>query len=713
MGCCGKGSDDGRNDNMDMGDAKDGKNRGGKWGAPKPFDPTFNGPIKNRSCTDIICCILFVLYIVGMIALGIIAFAKGNPYKLLNSVDSDGNICGYDEKVRDLPKLVFFDLTECVGTLTEVSTKFFAASCPTKQLCAKKCPDQNALGFEVNQEDLVCDYDLNLDSHNFSRSEKIDLIRNKQCAPYYLKSSDVLNRCIPTIVGDTLTAGLRTASGQNVSASDVQEGSLAVQALLNLQNIGQKVIADVQLSWYWILAAMGIAMVGSFLYIIVMRWIAGLLVWLSIYCILTALGFSVYYSWTKYQELSSNTASNSSVFLTVSFGLDTVANNKDTWYWLTIILGIILGILLLILLALYKRISIAIQIIKEGSRAVSAVPFTLIFPVIPWLLQLILFGWFVVVLAFLVTAGEPQFQVVSNDTENGELCTAEIRSQLSKISGEAANKTCNFVDFATDEDLFRMQIYHLFGWFWLLNFIMALGMCVLAGSFASYYWAWDKKTDIPKFAVASSFYRTLRYHTGSLAFGSLIIAIVQLIRAALEYIDHKLRGPGEQSEITKYLIKCLKCCFWCLEKFLKFLNKNAYIMVAIHGKNFCKSAKDAFFLLMRNIVRVVVLDKVTDFILFLGQLTITAGIAVGSFYWFERQENLNYYLAPVIIITVGSYVVAHAFFSVYNMAIDTIFLCFLEDSERNDGSPEKPHYMSKPLRKLLGKKNKKRESDSD
>lgn len=39
-----------------------------------------------------------------------------------------------------------------------------------------------------------------------------------------------------------------------------------------------------------------------------------------------------------------------------------------------------------------------------------------------------------------------------------------------------------------------MQIYHLFGWFWLLNFIMALGMCVLAGSFASYYWAWDKKT---------------------------------------------------------------------------------------------------------------------------------------------------------------------------------------------------------------------------
>ena len=27
-----------------------------------------------------------------------------------------------------------------------------------------------------------------------------------------------------------------------------------------------------------------------------------------------------------------------------------------------------------------------------------------------------------------------------------------------------------------------------------MNFIIALGQCVLAGAFASWYWAWDKKT---------------------------------------------------------------------------------------------------------------------------------------------------------------------------------------------------------------------------
>ena len=100
--------------------------------------------------------------------------------------------------------------------------------------------------------------------------------------------------------------------------------------------------------------------------------------------------------------------------------------------------------------------------------------------------------------------------------------------------------------------------------------------------------------------------------TGSLAFGSLIIALIQIIRAALEYIEYKLKQGPDPGPVVKFILKCMRCCFWCLEKFMKFLNKNAYIEVAVYGKNFCVSAKNAFFLLMRNILRVAVLDKVSS-----------------------------------------------------------------------------------------------------
>ncbi|KAG1948409.1 choline transporter-like protein [Pimephales promelas] len=57
-------------------------------------------------------------------------------------------------------------------------------------------------------------------------------------------------------------------------------------------------------------------------------------------------------------------------------------------------------------------------------------------------------------------------------------------------------------------------------------------------------------------------------------------------------------------------------------------------------------------------------------------------------------------------VVFGAYLIAHGFFSVYNMGVDTLFLCFLEDLERNDGSAEKPYFMSKNLMKILNKKNK-------
>lgn len=39
---------------------------------------------------------------------------------------------------------------------------------------------------------------------------------------------------------------------------------------------------------------------------------------------------------------------------------------------------------------------------------------------------------------------------------------------------------------------------------------------------------------------------------------------------------------GKENPVVKYTLKCLKCLFWCLEKFMKFINKNAYIMVRIN-----------------------------------------------------------------------------------------------------------------------------------
>lgn len=69
---------------------------------------------------------------------------------------------------------------------------------------------------------------------------------------------------------------------------------------------------------------------------------------------------------------------------------------------------------------------------------------------------------------------------------------------------------------------------------------------------------------------------------------------------------------------------------------------------------------------------------------------------------------LNYYFIPVILIAISAYFIACCFFSVYSMAVDTLFLCFLLDIERNDGKDNPQYFMSKNLMKILSLKQQKR-----
>jgi choline transporter-like protein 2/4/5 len=81
---------------------------------------------------------------------------------------------------------------------------------------------------------------------------------------------------------------------------------------------------------------------------------------------------------------------------------------------------------------------------------------------------------------------------------------------------------------------------------------------------------------------------------------------------------------------------------------------------------------------------VLALDSTTDFLFFLSKLLISLGMAASTFtYLTSEMFNqhfpsilLHYPLAQVIFIFIGSYIIASVFFSVYSMAVDTLFLCF-------------------------------------
>ncbi|XP_036426523.1 choline transporter-like protein 2 [Colossoma macropomum] len=684
-----------------------------KYGDSRTFDPTFKGPIHNRSCTDVLCCLLFTLAMLSYLAVGYLAWSQGDLRKVIYPTDSRGQFCGQKgTPLEKKPLLFYVNSLKCVSM--QVLLEF---QCPTTQICVEKCPERflTLLDAKLSEEDMQYFSQFCKDGVN-TKLAAPELTKDETCPGIIIRSEPIMHRCLPTLQNtgrDAVVSSDNTTINVNLTATNKKSDIIG-----KAQQVAMKIFQDYTKSWRWILLGLVIAMVLSMVFIVLLRFLAGVIIWTIIISVILVIGYATFHCYMKYVALKGQAGSDVTI---KDLGLQTdffiYLHIQQTWLAFTIILGIVELVILLILIFLRKRIVIAIALIKEASRALTHMMSSLFYPLLTFALLSLVIAYWAVTSAFLSTSNQPIYKV-SNTTDceySGQTCDPQ-NFNSSNISAQCPDAECLFAFYGGETFLHKylivFQFYNLFMLFWCVNFVTALGQMTLAGAFTSYYWAFNKPDDIPAFPIFSSLGRALRYHTGSLAFGSLILSIIQVIRVILEYLEKKLKIANNKA--ARFILRCLKCCFWCLEKCVKFLNRNAYIMIAIYGKNFCTSAKNAFFLLMRNIVRVFVLDKVTDFLLFLGKLLIVGIVGVCSFFFFsgkikvveEAAPSLNYYWVPIVTVMFGTYIIAHGFFSVYGMCVDTLFLCFLEDLERNDGSAERPYFMSTSLQKTLNKKNK-------
>uniref|UniRef100_A0A8C8BMW3 Choline transporter-like protein n=1 Tax=Otus sunia TaxID=257818 RepID=A0A8C8BMW3_9STRI len=550
------------------------------------------------------------------------AWVHGDPRKVIYPTDSYGQFCGQKDTLNENKTILFyFNILKCASPVVLINLQ-----CPTTQLCVSKCPDRFATYIDVQAS-----YRYKPDQWNYFR---------QFCKPGFNNPRKVfLKRCFPdfSTKNGVLTVANQTTfkdgRGKTRNVTDLREAANGINNVLDARSVGMKIFEDYAISWYWILIGLFIAMIVSLLFLVLLRFTAGVLFWIFIFGVIGIIGYG------RCNLLASGAVSPYCLNL-----------GKE----IMIMLCVVEVIIILMLIFLRNRIRIAIALLKEGSRAIGYIMSTLFYPIVTFILIAICISYWAVTAVFLATSGEPVYKVMANQTlcKYANLTCDPETFNTTNVTKLCPGAQCTFAFYGGEslyhKYIFIFQLANAFVFLWLVNFAIALGQCTLAGAFASYYWASRKPADIPLWPLFSSFGRAIRYHTGSLAFGALILAIVQLIRVILEYLDHKLKGT--QNSFTRFLLCCLKCCFWCLEKFLKFINRNAYIMIAIYGKNFCTSAKEAFFLLMRNVVRIPVFA--------------------------QEAPTLNYYWVPLLTVIIGSYLVAHGFFSVYAMCVDTLFLCF-------------------------------------
>ncbi len=140
--------------------------------------------------------------------------------------------------------------------------------------------------------------------------------------------------------------------------------------------------------------------------------------------------------------------------------------------------------------------------------------------------------------------------------------------------------------------------YATFAYYWISQVVANVVLCTLAGGiFGGWYYYGPRNAmgGLPKRATLKAFIRSTTLSLGSIAFGSLIVTILELLRLIMQVVQQQQAAEGDM--ISSILACCAACCLSCIAGLVEWFNKYAYIEISLYGKSYIPAAKDTWRLM--------------------------------------------------------------------------------------------------------------------
>jgi len=198
-----------------------------------------------------------------------------------------------------------------------------------------------------------------------------------------------------------------------------------------------------------------------------------------------------------------------------------------------------------------------------------------------------------------------------------------------------------------------------------------------AGVIGTWWFDPDEASTCCSKAIGDSFFRATTYSFGSICFGSLIVAIVQALRA----LNHHLRGQEDAAAI----VCIIDCILGCIESIIEYFNKWAYVYVGLYGYSYLDAGKNVMTLFQNKGWTTIITDDLAENVLFMmsiviGLVTGLVGLVVASL-----DENIfanlnldNPASAGFVVGFLIGFVLASILMSVVASAVNTVIVCFAE-----------------------------------
>ncbi|KAK9934788.1 hypothetical protein M0R45_021918 [Rubus argutus] len=166
-----------------------------------------------------------------------------------------------------------------------------------------------------------------------------------------------------------------------------------------------------------------------------------------------------------------------------------------------------------------------------------------------------------------------------------------------------------------------------------------------------------------RYAVTTSF--------GSICYGSLFTAAIRTLR-------WKIRGVRSKIGNNECLLCCVDFLFHLVETLVRFFNKYAYVQIAVSGKSFNHSARDAWELFQSTGVEALIAYDCSGAVLLMCTLLggLITGTCSGIWTWVKYRDRVA--LVGSTAMLMGMVLVGLAM-AVVESAVTSIYICYAED----------------------------------
>ncbi|KAH0549812.1 hypothetical protein KQX54_014475 [Cotesia glomerata] len=527
-----------------------------------------------RGCTDIFWLCLFISFWFLMIMIAAFALVYGDPMRLVHGYDSFGNTCGtkntpatkrsdlYVLDNSDKPLLFFFDMNDLKQSF---------------KICVKECPNRlmvnidNICQFYKDTGSQLCfdDPKFGVNACNYNNQHNLTMCPK----PPIYDSTPILNRCVPKIVKD-VTSGL----------------VYNLYGLLNSWDVIEQILGDLYKTWREILFLSVLAFVLSLCTIAIFHLLASFVTWIVMVLVSGACICGTSLLWWTYADIKKTiNATNPTELLEESL------RNETAFLVFSIIATVITIVIISLVCVLRRRISFMGVLFKESAKCLAELPGLFFQPLLTFCALLLFFTFWITIIICLATSNLPANKSIFMLNSSGSPTLINQQSDYNTVlERQTSNLTfrdiskLTLVEYVDAVWIKYMWWVYIIALIWVSEFINGCQNLVISGAVAHWYFRGKESNSSP---VCSAIGKLVSYHLGSVACGSFLITLFKLPRLILMFLQQKFEKTKETSVCSQCGLKSCICCFYCLEKFIRYINHNAYTVVAIEGASFCRAAK--------------------------------------------------------------------------------------------------------------------------